>query len=114
GMVVGFNGPTPGCMNLGWSSDANGIAYNANVGIGMGSVNTNKLHVLVDAGISNGIILNTSASGSGTLLGLNDQGVPRFSVQQNGNVGIGTNAPSNPLEIVKSGTGVQPLVYLKN
>lgn len=117
GMAVGFNGSNPGCVEAGkWTSSANGIEYNStsNVGIGIGAVNTNKLHIVADGGGENGIVLNANAAGSGMLLGLHDQGLARFIVQQTGNVGIGTGTPSFPLEIAQNNTGVQPTVTLKN
>jgi hypothetical protein len=117
GMAVGFNGTTPGCVEAGkWTSGANGIEYNTglNVGIGIGAVNTNKLHIVTNGGTSNGIVLNASAAGSGMLMGLHDQGTARFLVTQNGLVGMGTGTPAYPLEVVQNSPGTQPYVTLKN
>lgn len=118
GMAVGFSGTNPGCVEAGkWTASANGIEFNSpgdNVAIGMGAVNTNKLHILADGGGNHGLILNANAAGAGMLMGLHDQGTARFIVQQTGNVGIGTATPSSPMEVAQDYNGVQPTVTLKN
>lgn len=106
GMAVGFNGTSPGCVESGkWTGSANGIEFSTgmNVGIGIGAVNTNKLHIVTNGGTSNGIVLNATAFGTGMLMGLSDQGAPRFVVKQDGKV-----------EATQEFNGTQPTLILKN